>query len=145
MSEAGNHTDPEPPAEKSIFEPLLRVKGVLIASMVLAVCVSALDLPFWFRAGLLAVVVLGAVWLSSEVAGSEPDEEPVKTVVPNEMAGVSGERLADLRLIRWSSSIIAAPYCSPILRRSKRSSHWKPAQRSIYGFGHRKCMLSFKV
>ncbi|MEL4374486.1 ATP-binding protein [Brucella cytisi] len=96
MSEAGNHTDPEPPAEKSIFEPLLRVKGVLIASMVLAVCVSALDLPFWFRAGLLAVVVLGAVWLSSEVAGSEPDEEPVKTVVPNEMAGVSGERLADL-------------------------------------------------
>ncbi|MFB8344134.1 ATP-binding protein [Brucella cytisi] len=96
MSEAGNHTDPEPPAEKSIFEPLLRVKGVLIASMVLAVCVLALDLPFWFRAGLLAVVVLGAVWLSSEVASSEPDEEPVKTVVPNEMAGVSGERLADL-------------------------------------------------
>ena len=96
MSEAGNRTDPEPQAEKSIFEPLLRVKGVLIASMVLAVCVLALDLPFWFRAGLLAVVVLGAVWLASEVASSEPDEEPVKTAAPNEMAGVSGERLADL-------------------------------------------------
>ncbi|MGB5839889.1 MAG: two-component sensor histidine kinase, partial [Brucella anthropi] len=45
MSEAGNRTDPEPQAEKSIFEPLLPVKGVLIASMVLAVCVLALDLP----------------------------------------------------------------------------------------------------
>ncbi len=96
MSEAGNHTGPEPEAEKSIFEPLLRVKGVVIASMVLAVCVLALDLPFWFRAGLLAVVVLGAVWLASEVASSEPDEVPVKNIAPNEMAGVSGERLADL-------------------------------------------------
>lgn len=96
MSEAGNRTDPEPHAEKSIFEPLLRVKGVVIASMVLAVCVLALDLPFWFRAGLLAVVVLGAVWLSSEVASSESDEAPTKNIVPNEMAGVSGERLADL-------------------------------------------------
>ncbi|WP_273771369.1 ATP-binding protein [Brucella intermedia] len=96
MSEAGNHTGPESEAEKSIFEPLLRVKGVVIASMVLAVCVLALDLPFWFRAGLLAVVVLGAVWLASEVASSEPDEVPVKNIAPNEMAGVSGERLADL-------------------------------------------------
>lgn len=96
MSEAGNRTDREAQGEKSIFEPLLRVKGVVIASMVLAVCVLALDLPFWFRAGLLAVVVLGAVWLASEVASSEPDEIPIKNTVPNEMAGVSGERLADL-------------------------------------------------
>ncbi|MGB5841885.1 MAG: ATP-binding protein, partial [Brucella anthropi] len=36
------------------------------------------------------------VWLASEVASSEPDDEPVKTAAPNEMAGVSGERLADL-------------------------------------------------
>lgn len=96
MSEAGNRTDPEPEAATSIFEPLLRVKGVVIASIVLAVCVLALDLPFWFRAGLLALVVLGAVWLASEVAGSEPDEIPVKSIAPNEMAGVSGERLAEL-------------------------------------------------
>ncbi len=96
MSEAGNRTDPEPEAATSIFEPLLRVKGVVIASIVLAVCVLALDLPFWFRAGLLALVVLGAVWLASEVAGSEPDEIPVKNIAPNEMAGVSGERLAEL-------------------------------------------------
>src|SRR5690606_9778936 len=58
MSEAGNRTDPEPEAATSIFEPLLRIKGVVIASIVLAVCVLALDLPFWFRAGLLALVVL---------------------------------------------------------------------------------------
>nr|WP_121982890.1 ATP-binding protein [Brucella pseudintermedia] len=96
MSEAGNRTDPDPAAAKSIFEPLLRVKGVVLASIVLAVCVLALDLPFWFRAGLLALVVLGAVWLASEVAGSEPDEIPVKSIAPNDMAGVSGERLADL-------------------------------------------------
>ncbi|MFK0686326.1 ATP-binding protein [Ochrobactrum sp. BD67] len=96
MSEAGNRTDPEPEAATSIFEPLLRVKGVVIASIVLAICVLALDLPFWFRAGLLALVVLGAVWLASEVAGSEPDEIPVKNIAPNEMAGVSGERLAEL-------------------------------------------------
>lgn len=96
MSEAGNRTDPEPEAATSIFEPLLRVKGVVIASIVLAICVLALDLPFWFRAGLLALVVLGAVWLASEVAGSEPDEIPVKSIAPNEMAGVSGERLAEL-------------------------------------------------
>lgn len=96
MSEAGNRTDPEPEAATSIFEPLLRIKGVVIASIVLAVCVLALDLPFWFRAGLLALVVLGAVWLASEVAGSEPDEIPVKSIAPNEMAGVSGERLAEL-------------------------------------------------
>src|SRR5690606_28657629 len=80
MSEAGNRTGPESEAENSIFEPLLRVKGVVIASIVLAVCVLALDLPFWFRAGLLAVVVLGAVWLASEVASSEPDEAPVKNI-----------------------------------------------------------------
>ena len=96
MSEAGNRMEPEPEVGKSIFEPLLRVKGVVIASMVLAICVLALDLPFWFRAALLAVVVLGAVWFASEVAGTEPDETPVKTIVSNEMAGVSGERLADL-------------------------------------------------
>ncbi len=96
MSEAGNRTGPESEAENSIFEPLLRVKGVVIASIVLAVCVLALDLPFWFRAGLLAVVVLGAVWLASEVASSEPDEAPVKNIAPTEMAGVSGERLGDL-------------------------------------------------
>src|SRR5690606_3036382 len=88
--------DPEPEAGKSVFEPLLRVKGVVIASMILAVCVLALDLPFWFRAALLAVVVLGAVWFASEVAGTEPDEASVKTIAPSEMAGVSGERLADL-------------------------------------------------
>ncbi|MBB5702362.1 two-component system phosphate regulon sensor histidine kinase PhoR [Ochrobactrum daejeonense] len=96
MSDTGNRTNNDQQPEASIFEPLLRVKGVVIASMVLAICVLALDLPFWFSAALLAVVVLGAVWLASEVAGSEPVEAPVKDIVPNDMAGVSGERLADL-------------------------------------------------
>ena len=67
MSEDNRHTDDARTAqtaqvqESSIFAPLGRVKGVLIVSMVLAVCVMALELPFWFRAVLLALVVLGIV------------------------------------------------------------------------------------
>lgn len=82
--------------EASIFTPLGRVKGVLIVSMVLAVCVMALELPFWFRAALLALVVLGAVWVANEVGSGEPDAVPLGDDDHGEMAGVSGERLADL-------------------------------------------------
>ncbi|MBA8837332.1 ATP-binding protein [Ochrobactrum sp. RH2CCR150] len=90
-------TAPETRApEASIFAPLGRVKGVLVVSMVLAVCVMALELPFWFRAALLALVVLGAVWVANEVGSGEPDADPVKDEDQSEMAGVSGERLADL-------------------------------------------------
>ncbi|MBJ6132311.1 PAS domain-containing protein [Ochrobactrum sp. Q0168] len=82
--------------EASIFAPLGRVKGVLIVSIVLAVCVMALELPFWFRAALLALVVLGAVWVANEVGSGEPDAVAVGDADHGEMAGGSGERLADL-------------------------------------------------
>ncbi|GAA5539995.1 MULTISPECIES: ATP-binding protein [Brucella/Ochrobactrum group] len=102
MSENNRHTEDAKTAqtaqvqESSIFAPLGRVKGVLIVSMVLAVCVMALELPFWFRAALLALVVLGAVWVANEVGSGEPEAAPVKDEDHSEMAGVSGERLADL-------------------------------------------------
>ncbi|MBC2884412.1 PAS domain-containing protein [Ochrobactrum sp. CM-21-5] len=96
MSKDNRQPDLEPAVDQTLFEPLRRVKGVLIASMVLAVCVLALDLPFWFRAALLALVVMGAVWVAAEAGGGEPDSAPVHDDAANEMAGVSGERLADL-------------------------------------------------
>ncbi len=80
----------------SLFAPLKRVKGILIVSVVLAICIMALELPFWFRAILLGLVVLGAVWTANEVGHGEPEAGPQKDEGGREMAGVSGERLADL-------------------------------------------------
>ncbi|APY13534.1 PAS domain-containing protein [Brucella sp. 10RB9214] len=96
MSEDSGRAGPEARTETSLFEPLLRIKGVLFVSMVLAICVMALDLPFWFRAILLALVVLGAVWAAAGIGNGEDEKVPLREVVSREMAAVSGERLADL-------------------------------------------------
>lgn len=80
----------------SLFASLSRVKGILIVSVVLAICIMALELPFWFRALLLGLVVLGSVWTANEVGHGEPEAGPKRDEGGREMAGVSGERLADL-------------------------------------------------
>ncbi|WP_343313538.1 ATP-binding protein [Brucella sp. BE17] len=96
-SRAGSTTEHETQGRAaSLFAPLARVKGILVVSVVLALCIMALELPFWFRAVLLGLVVVGAVWTSNEVGHGETEAGPVKTVGHSEMAGVSGERLADL-------------------------------------------------
>ncbi len=76
MSEDSGRAGPEARTETSLFEPLLRIKGVLFVSMVLAICVMALDLPFWFRAILLALVVLGAVWAAAGIGNGEDEKVP---------------------------------------------------------------------
>ncbi len=96
MSEDSGRAGPEARTETSLFEPLLRIKGVLFVSMVLAICVMALDLSFWFRAILLALVVLGAVWAAAGIGNGEDEKVPLREVASREMAAVSGERLADL-------------------------------------------------
>lgn len=95
-TQAGPEKSPENGAEESVFAPLFRVRGVLAVAVVLAVCIMALELPFWFRAVLLALVVLGAVWVAGANALAEPDEKPVRDDAVDVMAAVSGERLADL-------------------------------------------------
>ncbi len=75
---------------------LMRVRGALLASMVLALCVMALDLPFWFRAALLLLVMLGAVWATVEIDRHGGEETRAPAEPSGEIASVSGERLADL-------------------------------------------------
>ena len=79
-----------------LLAPLWRAKGVLMASIVLAVCVTALDQPFWFRAGMLALVVTGAVWVAAQSRAADAAQARAGTGPANDMAGLSGERLADL-------------------------------------------------
>jgi two-component system phosphate regulon sensor histidine kinase PhoR len=96
MSESSNQPSPGSEPEETLFAPLLRVKGVLIASMVLVVCIMVLELPLWFRILLMVLVVVGAIWVASATR-DDPVEEKLQDEHPvNEMAGVSGERLADL-------------------------------------------------
>jgi two-component system phosphate regulon sensor histidine kinase PhoR len=96
MSESSNQPSPGSEPEETLFAPLLRVKGVLIASMVLVVCIMVLELPLWFRILLMVLVVVGAIWVASATR-DDPVEEKLQNEHPvNEMAGVSGERLADL-------------------------------------------------
>jgi two-component system phosphate regulon sensor histidine kinase PhoR len=64
--------------------------------MVLVVCIMVLELPLWFRILLMVLVVVGAIWVASATR-DDPVEEKLQDEHPvNEMAGVSGERLADL-------------------------------------------------
>ncbi len=96
MSESSNQPSPGSEPEETLFAPLLRVKGVLIASPVLVVCIMVLELPLWFRILLMVLVVVGAIWVASATR-DDPVEEKLQDEHPvNEMAGVSGERLADL-------------------------------------------------
>jgi two-component system phosphate regulon sensor histidine kinase PhoR len=96
MSESSNQPSPGSEPEETLFAPLLRVKGVLIASLVLVVCIMVLELPLWFRILLMVLVVVGAIWVASATR-DDPVEEKLQDEHPvNEMAGVSGERLADL-------------------------------------------------
>ncbi len=96
MNRDSGHARAESVTETSLFEPLLRVRGVIAVAVVLAVCVMALDLPFWFRAILLSLVVLGAVWAGAGVGIDDNEYIPQREVAASEMAAVSGERLADL-------------------------------------------------
>jgi len=96
MNESSNQPSPGSEPEETLFAPLLRVKGVLIASLVLVVCIMVLELPLWFRILLMVLVVVGAIWVASATR-DDPVEEKLQDEHPvNEMAGVSGERLADL-------------------------------------------------
>jgi two-component system, OmpR family, phosphate regulon sensor histidine kinase PhoR len=96
MNESSNQPSPGSEPEETLFAPLLRVKGVFIASMVLVVCIMVLELPLWFRILLMVLVVVGAIWVASATR-DDPVEEKLQDEHPvNEMAGVSGERLADL-------------------------------------------------
>ena len=96
MSENDDEASVEVVKEESLFAPLLRVKGVLLAGVVLVTCILALDLPIWFRAALLVLVMIGVVWVSSATRDDEPVRKQEQKQQVNEMSDVSGARLADL-------------------------------------------------
>ncbi|OYR20133.1 ATP-binding protein [Brucella thiophenivorans] len=96
MSENNDEASVEVVEEESLFAPLLRVKGVLLAGVVLVTCILALDLPIWFRAALLVLVMIGVVWVSSATRDDEPVRKQEQKQQVNEMSEVSGARLADL-------------------------------------------------
>ncbi|MEN5297091.1 ATP-binding protein [Brucella sp. TWI559] len=96
MSEGNGGDVAEPAKDESLFAPLFRVKGVIFASVVLIPCILALDLPIWFRAALLIMVLIGAVWVSSATGDDEPARKQEQKKQINEMSDVSGARLADL-------------------------------------------------
>lgn len=96
MSDRNGGDVSEPVKDESLFAPLFRVKGVIIASIVLIPCILVLDLPIWFRAALLVMVLIGAVWVSSATGDDEPARKQEQKNQINEMSDVSGARLADL-------------------------------------------------
>lgn len=96
MSEKNNQDAPISEADESFFAPLLRVKGVLIASLIVIVCVMVLDLPLWFRIVLLLLVVVGAIWVASATTDEVIEQKPQSEHLASEMDNVTGERLADL-------------------------------------------------
>ena len=96
MSENNNQDAPASNADESFFAPLLRVKGVLIASLVVIICVMVLDLPLWFRIVLLLLIVVGAIWVASATTDDVVVQEPQNVSIVSEMDNVTGERLSDL-------------------------------------------------
>ncbi|MEJ5082982.1 MULTISPECIES: ATP-binding protein [unclassified Ochrobactrum] len=96
MSEDNNQDAPVLNADESFFAPLLRVKGVLIASLVVIICVMVLDLPLWFRIVLLLLIVVGAIWVASATTDDVVVQEPQNVSIVSEMDNVTGERLSDL-------------------------------------------------
>lgn len=96
MSENNNQDAPVSDADESFFAPLLRVKGVLIASLVVIICVMVLDLPLWFRIVLLLLIVVGAIWVASATTDDVVVQKPQSVRVVSEMDNVTGERLSDL-------------------------------------------------
>jgi len=96
MSENNNQDAPVSNADESFFAPLLRVKGVLIASLVVIICVMVLDLPLWFRIVLLLLIVVGAIWVASATTDDVVVQEPQNVSIVSEMDNVTGERLSDL-------------------------------------------------
>lgn len=96
MSENSNQPSPGSEPEEPLFAPLLRVKGVLIASIVLVVCIMVLELPLWFRIALMVLIIIGAIWVASATREDAIEDKPQGVHSTNEMADVSGERLAEL-------------------------------------------------
>ncbi|ASV87297.1 PAS fold family protein [Ochrobactrum quorumnocens] len=96
MSENSNQPSTGSEPEETLFAPLLRVKGVLIASMVLVVCIMVLELPLWFRIALMVLIIIGAIWVASATREDAIEDKPQGVHITNEMADVSGERLAEL-------------------------------------------------
>ncbi|MDT6940124.1 ATP-binding protein [Brucella pseudogrignonensis] len=96
MSENNNQDAPVSNADESFFAPLLRVKGVLIASLVVIICVMVLDLPLWFRIVLLVLIVVGAIWVASATNDDVIVQKPQSVRAISGMDHVTGERLADL-------------------------------------------------
>ena len=96
MSENNNQDAAVSNADESFFAPLLRVKGVLIASLVVIICVMVLDLPLWFRIVLLLLIVVGAIWVASATTDDVAVQKPQSESIVSEMDNVTGERLSDL-------------------------------------------------
>ncbi|MCL7997746.1 ATP-binding protein [Brucella sp. 21LCYQ03] len=96
MSENNNQDAAVSNADESFFAPLLRVKGVLIASLVVIICVMVLDLPLWFRIVLLLLIVVGAIWVASATTDDVVVQKPQSESIVSEMDNVTGERLSDL-------------------------------------------------
>ncbi|MDR6431751.1 ATP-binding protein [Brucella pseudogrignonensis] len=96
MSENNSQDAAVSNADESFFAPLLRVKGVLIASLVVIICVMVLDLPLWFRIVLLLLIVVGAIWVASATTDDVVEQKPQSESIVSEMDNVTGERLSDL-------------------------------------------------
>ncbi|MFD1197873.1 ATP-binding protein [Brucella gallinifaecis] len=96
MSEKNNQDMSSARADESFFAPLLRVRGVLIASLVVVICIMVLDLPLWFRIAVLFLVVIGAIWVASATTDDVIEQKPQSVRNVSEMDNVSGQRLADL-------------------------------------------------
>src|SRR5690606_38959571 len=96
MSDNNIEPGSEPAPHNTLLAPLRRVRGVLIVSIILCLCIMFLGLPLWFRAPLIIVILVGTVWAAAVAEDEEAASKPVKKEPRNEMAGVTGERLADM-------------------------------------------------
>ena len=96
MAQKDNEKAIRPAREDSLLAPFRRTRGLLLVSILLAVCVLLLDLPVWLQAGLIAFVILCAVWFASQFAIETNTVEKVAARNSNELADLSGEKLADL-------------------------------------------------
>ncbi|PWL19222.1 two-component sensor histidine kinase [Falsochrobactrum shanghaiense] len=96
MSDNNIEPGSAPAPHNTLLAPLRRVRGVLIVSIILCLCIMFLGLPLWFRAPLIIVILVGTVWAAAVAEDEEAASKPVKKEPRNEMAGVTGERLADM-------------------------------------------------
>ncbi len=145
MSENSNQPSPGSEPEETLFAPLLRVKGVLIASMVLVVCIMVLELPLWFRIALMVLIIIGAIWVASATREDAVEDKPQGVHAINEMADVSGERLAELLTDPMIVFDQRGTVLLPMLPLSMHSSLLKRTQVFICVFVPRKCTRSSRV